>query len=253
MRAISESIKSFGGFIVGGTPTDVAHHPWQAALNVSLANGDSVLCGGAIIDKRWVLTAAHCFGRDGGHARAQVKTGVTNFKTEGAWVNVVRIVPHPRYNDDAAGYAVKDDIALVMIETDAKGAPIARQNGNLPFRSGQLLEVTGWGTLSDGSLEPSMILRQTQVRYVDNATCQQSYPGETITGGMACAGLQDGGRGPCQGDSGGPLVFKTGEAVGTLIGIVSAGKGCALPRFYGIYTRVSEYNDWIAQTTNPSH
>lgn len=43
-----------------------------------------------------------------------------------------------------------------------------------------------------------------------------------------------------QGDSGGPLICN-----GKLMGIVSWGISCANPRYPGVYTKVSNYVDWI--------
>lgn len=46
---------------------------------------------------------------------------------------------------------------------------------------------------------------------------------------------------PWQADSGGPMISEAN----ILIGIVSTGIGCARPGLPGIYTRVSEYANWI--------
>lgn len=46
-----------------------------------------------------------------------------------------------------------------------------------------------------------------------------------------------------QGDSGGPLLY-----AGCQVGITSFGRGCADPRFAGVYTRVTNYLGWIADT-----
>lgn len=68
---------------------------------------------------------------------------------------------------------------------------------------------------------------------------------------MICAGLIQGGKDSCQGDSGGPLVNKQ-NSVWIQSGIVSFGTGCAAPNFPGVYSRVSEYQNWIKEqiTTN---
>ena len=52
-----------------------------------------------------------------------------------------------------------------------------------------------------------------------------------------------------QGDSGGPLVCYQ-DGVWTQVGVTSFGRGCGLPRKPGVYSRVSQFVDWIKATVN---
>uniref|UniRef100_A0A8C9DQC6 Kallikrein related peptidase 12 n=1 Tax=Prolemur simus TaxID=1328070 RepID=A0A8C9DQC6_PROSS len=45
--------------IMNGTECQRNSQPWQ----VGLFEGNNLRCGGVLIDRRWVLTAAHCSGR----------------------------------------------------------------------------------------------------------------------------------------------------------------------------------------------
>jgi len=63
-----------------------------------------------------------------------------------------------------------------------------------------------------------------------------------------CAGNYDGDKDACQGDSGGGLYIQ--QTLGNaekrvVVGLTSYGYGCGLPRYPGIYTRVSFYLGWI--------
>ena len=64
---------------------------------------------------------------------------------------------------------------------------------------------------------------------------------------MFCAGLREGGKDSCQGDSGGPVVSRV-TGTNQLVGVVSFGDGCARRLKYGVYTRVSQISQWIADT-----
>lgn len=88
-------------------------------------------------------------------------------------------------------------------------------------------------------------LREVDLPMVDNVTCQNAL-GVNLTANMICAGYRDTPKDTCQGDSGGPLVSRNAQNSDWLeVGIVSWGETCATN--YGLYTKVSNYLDWIGQ------
>jgi secreted trypsin-like serine protease len=51
------------GFVKGGEDSKVNSYPFMAALGVadpSAPNGIGYVCGGSLINRRYVVTAAHC-------------------------------------------------------------------------------------------------------------------------------------------------------------------------------------------------
>ena len=48
------------GRIVGGSNADISDYPWQVSLQRRSGSGWYHICGGSIIDNRWIVTAAHC-------------------------------------------------------------------------------------------------------------------------------------------------------------------------------------------------
>jgi secreted trypsin-like serine protease len=65
---------------------------------------------------------------------------------------------------------------------------------------------------------------------------------------MLCAGEE--GKDSCQGDSGGGLFVYDADDRGQtfsyrVAGVVSFGIGCALAQYPGVYTKVTNYRDWV--------
>ena len=70
------------------------------------------------------------------------------------------------------------------------------------------------------------------------------YGPNKLGSGMYCAGYLDGGIDTCQGDSGGAMVCEV-RGRQAVMGLTSWGYGCGRPNRPGVYTRVSDYLDWI--------
>merc|ERR1712128_316289 len=104
--------------------------------------------------------------------------------------------------------------------------------------------VTGWGTLSSGGSQPS-VLYEVDVNTQSNSRCSGSataYSSNDITSNMICA--SNPGKDSCQGDSGGPLVTLENGAY-SLAGVVSWGYGCAAAGYPGVYAKTTSQLDWI--------
>ena len=103
--------------------------------------------------------------------------------------------------------------------------------------------VTSCRGNTQNSTESSVNLRKVDVSIVARTECSELY-GKNITDNQFCAGYINGGKDSCQGDSGGPIVD---SVTGTLIGAVSWGYGCALPRYPGVYARIGTIGTFIDQ------
>ncbi|SEG71595.1 Trypsin [Methylobacterium sp. 190mf] len=231
--------------IVGGEPADIKDNPWQVALIFGHAPEPVRVqfCGGSLIGSKIVVTAAHCVDRGTKIERVNVIANTSFYKNGGERAKVSKIVVHENWNPQTH----ENDVAVLHLEADIKEAkPIILADRDIKIADGSNLRVTGWGAISEGA-QGSEILLTADIPTVSNATCKEAY-GNDIKSGMLCAGLRNGGLDSCQGDSGGPGVVLNGGKP-TLAAIVSFGEGCARREKYGVYTRVSQYRDWIEKAS----
>ena len=255
--------------IVGGERAGDSAWPWQVVLYIRNKRGNfSMSCGGSLINPGWVLTAAHCVNSLTPEDYAVIEgtshiDSLLKKKGPGRLVLVRRVIRHEDYND----VTKENDVALLELAAPALAKPVRLSfPENSPLETaGMTATVTGWGTLRsvlDGKdaktgeiVQPddpnyfTNDLMQVEIPLVSEEVCKKSYKGARIDHRVVCAGLPEGGKDSCQGDSGGPLVANAGGDEFKQIGIVSFGRGCAEKEAYGVYTRVSAFQDWLQRNT----
>jgi secreted trypsin-like serine protease len=221
-------------------------------------------CGASFLGDKWVLTAAHCV--DSANA-SLFKMNVGEYDlSDGAEkaIDIANIYIHPLYDNEG----FNNDIALVELVSAPVNAPAPVQIADSALTNQYAIEnslatIAGWGgregyAPNEGPTSDFPdILHKVDLRLSTNAQCREAL-GESfgvpadnvnVTDVMICAAVSEGGRGSCQGDSGGPLVVETGSGV-QQVGIVSWGFGCAAAGYPGVYTRVSEFKEWIDTITD---
>ncbi|XP_067433234.1 transmembrane protease serine 9-like [Thunnus thynnus] len=229
--------------IVGGEDAPPGSWPWQA----SLQRFGRHFCGGSLINKEWVMSAAHCFSSTS-TSGWQVSLGRQNLQGKNpneVSRTVARIILHPNYDSDTNN----NDIALLRLSSPVEFTdyirPVCLAASSSVFNNGTDSWVTGWGAVKEGvSLPFPETLQEVEVPVLGNRQCNCLNGVGTVTDNMICAGVLAGGKDSCQGDSGGPMVNQQGS-VWVQSGIVSFGFGCARPNLPGVYTRVSNYQSWI--------
>ncbi|XP_040211910.1 serine protease 33-like isoform X3 [Rana temporaria] len=244
------------GRIVGGTDSLDGEWPWQVAVIDYLSDGQS-LCGGSLISPEWVMTAAHCINHPIQLSNYNVFLGMYEFgliDPNTVVANVSNIIVNSQYSS----VVTPGDIALIQLATPVNYTqyimPICLPSSNTTFPCGTECWVTGWGTRSlKGDVVQFGVLQEVMVPLIDHNTCQKLYNNAgddfIIQYDQICAGYKTGQKDVCQGDSGGPLVCKV-RGVWYQVGVVSWGNGCAEPYYPGVYTSVTDYQNWISSYLN---
>uniref|UniRef100_A0A663N7Q6 Peptidase S1 domain-containing protein n=1 Tax=Athene cunicularia TaxID=194338 RepID=A0A663N7Q6_ATHCN len=178
------------------------------------------MCGGALLDKRSVLTAAHCQLK-----KSEVKLVLGFYQASIAEkyqqiFKVLQYFPNPQFGMSS----MENDIVLLKLNSIAKlnkyvqllPLPVSCEDA----KPGTTCKVAGWGVTSTG--KPSKYLQETTLEIVGRKSCESKFRNSTKITNNKLRGC---------GDSGGPLICSSRYS-----GIVSFGKGCERRDMPGVDT-----------------
>ncbi|KAM4706804.1 mast cell protease 3-like [Discoglossus pictus] len=216
--------------IIDGHEADPHSKPWMAYITYSNQAGETLMCGGFLVRRDMVMTAAHCFGRN-----TKVSLGLHSLSEKNAKNTYAVRLSHRHSNYESDTH--DSDIMLLQlmdqVHLNDKIQVIALPKRNKRVPVGTMCNVAGWGKTRHGP--GSQVLLEVNVTVVGNNKCR-SVLDLPVSDAMMCAG-QPGTKGDAaQGDSGGPLVCG-----GVATGIVSFGN----EKPPGVYTQISSFLPWI--------
>lgn len=241
-----------------GMPTHFREFPHMAAIGWTDPEDHTIIrwqCGGSLIWDNFVLTAAHCVLDAASIAPDVVRLGDLNLFSAAddqyaQQFEIKAIVRHPEHRYSKNYH----DIALLKLDRnvtlDETVVPACLwSDAEVRFRE---LIATGWGSTGYAE-EHTPNLLKVMLKPMDVEQCSSFYPvGRKLPQGLNSQHLcaVDEKMDTCEGDSGGPLQVKllhNSRMTPFLVGITSFGSTCGVSN-PGVYTRISEYHDWILAT-----
>ncbi|XP_044133425.1 ovochymase-1 [Bufo gargarizans] len=263
----TEKMMQMNSRIVGGADTPVGGQPWTVSIKLY----ERHICGGTIVEKNLVVTAAHCVypANNDKIQHLVVVAGEYDQKIDDPQqqdIPVSDVKMHPKYKHDGS---MSYDIALVYLQKPILlGSRVQRvclpQVGE-KVEPGTMCVASGWGRVNESG-ELSNILQEVNLPILDDEMCRSALASMGLPhlhNSMICAGFPDGGKDACQGDSGGPFVCRRRSGTWVLIGTTSWGAGCG--RVWGasmtdraalgspaIYSKVSALMDFLRNSSSDS-
>uniref|UniRef100_A0A182MQY0 Peptidase S1 domain-containing protein n=1 Tax=Anopheles culicifacies TaxID=139723 RepID=A0A182MQY0_9DIPT len=231
--------------IIEGTEANPHEFPYQVSLQWNFNNGSRPMhfCSGSILNREWILTAAHCNDTIASVGWYEVVAGVNNIVDEEPGAqrrNITRFIQHPSYMMST----IKNDIAVLRL-SEPLDLNANIKTMSLAPASTLILQTeakfAGWGSISKTMVNvfPDELMKVT----LPLRTLEECSGMGNVDKSQICAGGYRNVTG-CTADSGGPLTINIkGEQV--QIGVASFGEKPCMAREPIVFSSVLYFYEWI--------
>ncbi|XP_021054835.1 inactive serine protease 39 isoform X1 [Mus pahari] len=246
----------FQGKIYGGQIARAERWPWQASL---IFRGRHI-CGAVLIDKNWVVSAAHCFQRSLKPSDYRILLGYNKLSNPSNYSRQMTVNQVILHEDYSKLNRLEKNIVLIQLHHPVIYSshifPACVPDSTTKVSPYSLCWISGWGMLSgDKFLQEPFPLLDAEVSLIDEQDCKTFFQTpevstteyEVIKDDVICAGDLTNQKSFCRGDSGGPLVCLL-NGIWYLVGLANWNGACLEPiHSPNIFTKVSYFSDWIKQ------
>lgn len=249
----------YNALISHGFESDAGYFPWHVAISHVEWDKNVYRCGGTLIGRTTVLTAAVCvFTLYGQLLRPEfttVQLGVRFLSSGGssAVAKVRNIEVHPDYDK----FTLASNLAKITLMEDVQYTdfiqPIClwdKDKIDLSHLANKLGTIVGWG-LTEKNYTTSDALQEITIPVVPSSLCNPPtrFPDPAFSlNNSFCAGYSNGSN-ACKGDTGGGIYFEESH-VWKIRGVISSSETrtpfvCRYKNDFIVFTDVAKYLEWI--------
>ncbi|GAB0096123.1 hypothetical protein DMENIID0001_115940 [Sergentomyia squamirostris] len=237
------SAASIQSRIIGGVESKAHQFPHMISIQWTDEPENNHICGGALLSKRWILTAGHCVNFITNHT--EVVAGAHGIENPSK--NEQRRKPKKTYvHEKYCGGVCPHDIGLIEVDEPFEFNEYV-QPINLPTKPQYpigIATLSGWGKNSSNKYPEN--LHWADLDILPEAKCHSDFPDSKMDKTNICAAAPDGSKAICEFDSGGGLFQKDSQGKAVVYGVVSwTFLPCGTAGKPGVFVNVSHYLDWI--------